>query len=91
MSFITSIGTANPVNKFNESTIAEFMMRAMQMDDANARKLRALFRMTGIETRYSVISDYGKSEGFDFYSNAQDFEPFPSTANRLLLYRKHAL
>jgi len=55
MSFITAIGTANPENKFSQSTIADFMVRAMQMDEQGARKLRALFRMTGIETRHSVI------------------------------------
>ena len=91
MSFITSIGTATPANKFDQSTIADFMVRAMQMDHNDARKLRALFRLTGIETRCSVIDDYGKESGFDFYSNSVDMEPFPSTANRLGLYRKHAL
>jgi prepilin-type processing-associated H-X9-DG protein len=91
MSFITAIGTANPENKFSQSTIADFMVRAMQMDDHDARKLRAIFRMTGIETRHSVISDYGKTDGFDFFSNSHDFEPFPSTGTRLLLYRQYAL
>jgi hypothetical protein len=27
MSYITAIGTANPENKFNQSTIADFMVR----------------------------------------------------------------
>lgn len=91
MSFITAIGTANPENKFSQTTIADFMVRAMQMDDQDARKLRALFRMTGIETRHSVIADYGKVDGYDFYSNSQNFEPVPSTGTRLLLYRQQAL
>lgn len=91
MSFITAIGTSNPENKFSQSAIADFMVRAMQLDDDHTRKLRALFRMTGIETRYSVITDYGKTDGFDFYSNNHDFEPFPSTGRRLSLYREHAL
>ena len=91
MSFITAIGTANPENKFSQSTIADFMVRSMQMDVDDARKLRALFRMTGIETRHSVISDYGKMDGYDFYSNSHNFEPAPSTGTRLLLYRQHAL
>jgi prepilin-type processing-associated H-X9-DG protein len=91
MSFITAIGTANPVHKFSQSTIADFMVRAMQMDNHEARKLRALFRMTGIETRHSVIADYGKADGYDFYVNSQNFEPVPSTGARLLLYRQQAL
>lgn len=91
MSFITAIGTANPENKFNQSTIADFMVKAMQLRGNDARRLQALFRMTGIETRYSVIADYGRQNEFDFFSNSHDFEPFPSTASRLLLYRHHAL
>lgn len=91
MSYITAIGTANPEHKFNQSTIADFMVRAMNLNDDDTRKLRALFRMTGIETRYSVIADYGKQEGYDFYSNSLDFEPIPSTSARLLFYRQHAL
>ena len=66
MSYITAIGTANPENKFSQSTIADFMVRAMQMNDHDSRKLRTVFRSTGIETRHSVIDDYGKKDGFDF-------------------------
>ena len=88
MSYITAIGTANPSNKVSQSAIAEFMVRAMQLDESEARKLKALYRITGIESRYSVLSDYGKEQGFDFYSNAEGMEPFPSTKRRLELFRK---
>lgn len=71
--------------------IADFMVRAMQLNEEDARKLRSLYRVTGIETRYSVLSDYGKKEGFDFYSNTETLEPFPSTKQRLEVYRKHSL
>ncbi len=91
MSFITSLGTAHPQNKFSQDAIAEFMIRAMQMNNDEARRLHTLFRKTGIATRYSVIADYGKENDYDFYSNNNDFEPFPSTAKRLQLYREHAL
>lgn len=91
MSFITSIGVANPEHKLSQSVIADFMVRAMQLDDNDARKLRSLYRLTGIETRHSVLSDYGKKEGFDFYSNTETLEPFPSTKQRLEVYRQHSL
>jgi prepilin-type processing-associated H-X9-DG protein len=91
MSYITAIGTANPKNKFSQSTIADFMVRAMQMNDHDSRKLRTVFRSTGIETRHSVISDYGKPDSYEFYSNSLNFEPVPSTSTRLLLYRQQAL
>ena len=91
MSYITAIGTATPPNKFSQATIAEFMLQAMQLQGDDQKKLRMLFRATGIESRYSVLNDYGKREGFEFYSNAKDFEPFPTTKKRIHLFQQHAL
>jgi alpha-pyrone synthase len=91
MSFITSIGTATPPNRFSQSAIADFMVKAMQLDEAEARKLRALYRATGIESRYSVLSDYGRSGDYEFYANTGDLNPMPSTKRRLEFFRKHAV
>ena len=91
MSYITAIGTANPKNKVSQTLIAEFMVQAMRLKETDARKLKALFRMTSIETRYSVLEDYGKKAAFDFYSNNEGMEPFPSTKKRLALFREHSL
>ncbi len=91
MSFITSIGTANPANKVSQPALADFMVRAMQLNDEQARKLRAIFRVSGIDTRYSVIDDYSKKDGFSFYSNRVDMEPFPSTQLRLELFREKSV
>ena len=91
MSFITSIGTATPPHVLSQATIAEFMVRAMDLSGDDARKLRVLFRAGGIETRHSVLEDYGKTDHFSFYENSVGMEPFPSTRRRLELYRKHAL
>jgi prepilin-type processing-associated H-X9-DG protein len=91
MSFITSIGTANPPNKFNQSQLAEFMVQAMQLNGQDARKLKTIFRASGIETRHSVIDDYGKKDEFKFYNNNLNLEPLPSTKARLELFRKESL
>jgi alpha-pyrone synthase len=91
MSYITAIGTATPPHRFSQSVIADFMVRAMKLDDQEAKKLRALYRATGIEWRYSVLSDYGKSADYEFYSNSADLTPMPSTKKRLELFRKHAV
>jgi len=91
MSSITSIGTANPSHKFHQSTIAEFMTRAMQLSGDQEKKLHALYRATGIAYRYSVFEDYGKKENFNFYPNAEDREPFPSTKRRMEIFQAHAL
>lgn len=89
--YITSIGTAVPAHCIAQSTIAEFMIRASQLTSAEARKLRALYRSTKIEKRYSVIKDYAQIENFDFYANSDDLEPFPTVSQRMKAYRTHAL
>lgn len=91
MSYITSIGTATPPHKFNQGEIATFMINAMQLSEQEARKLKALYRATGIETRYSVVEDYGKKNDFRFFSNVETLEPFPSTQQRMELFQKHAV
>lgn len=91
MSYITSIGLANPPHRFKQSTIADFMIRAMQLGDEGATKLRALYRATGIDSRYSVLADYGKVDTFDFYPNNKELSPFPSTKERLSVFRRHAV
>jgi predicted naringenin-chalcone synthase len=91
MSYITSIGTANPLHKFQQSDIATFMARAMQLPADQERKLQALYRATGIVSRYSVLEDYGRSKDFDFYSNTENLEPFPSTRKRLEIFQQQAL
>jgi predicted naringenin-chalcone synthase len=91
MSNITAIGTANPPHRFRQSQLADFMVHAMQLDEADSRKLRAVFRASGIDYRYSALADYGLKKGYSFYANTPDFEPFPSTAKRLDFFRKNAL
>src|SRR4051812_26095905 len=92
MSYITSIGTANPPHCFSQQTIANFMVRTMKLDKEDSRKVQALYRATGIETRYSVLSDYGRESEFDFFPNGNGVvKPFPSTKQRIELFRKHAV
>lgn len=66
------------------------MTKAMQLYYEHDRKLKAIFRSTGISHRYSVLDDYGKERDFSFYPNTENFEPFPSTEMRMHEYQKHA-
>lgn len=91
MSYITSIGVSNPPHQFTQQSIASFMVKAMKLDSEEARKLHALYRATGIETRCSVLKDYGSVNGFEFFSNHDSLEPFPTTSQRLNFYRQHAV
>ena len=62
----------------------------MAPDDT--RKLRALYRVSGIEHRYSVLPDYGAAPGeYTFFPNTPGLEPFPSVGQRMAAYRREAL
>jgi prepilin-type processing-associated H-X9-DG protein len=91
MSFITAIGTATPSNRISQSAIAEFMLRSMKLTNGDSRKLKTIFKHSGIEYRHSVLEDYGKSGDFTFYSSAENFEPVPTTQERLRIFREQAI
>lgn len=90
MSYITAIGTANPAYRFSQSVIAEFMLSTMKLSGDDARKLKTIFRASGIDYRYSVLEDYGKKGDFSFFSKIADAEIFPSTEDRLRIFQQQA-
>ena len=91
-SYLGAIGTANPVHRIAQPEIASFMAQALAFGDSDARKLRALYRVSGIEHRYSVVPDYGRANGsYTFFPNTPDLEPFPSVGQRMAVYRREAL
>jgi predicted naringenin-chalcone synthase len=91
-SYLGAIGTANPVHRIAQPQIAEFMAGALGFGGADTRKLRALYRVSGIEHRYSVLPDYGRSNGdYTFFPNTPDLEPFPTVGQRMAVYRREAL
>jgi prepilin-type processing-associated H-X9-DG protein len=91
MSYITAIGVANPPHRFSQSRIADFMIKAMQLNHNESRLLQTIFKASGIDFRHSVLEDYGLETNFKFYSNSSDFEPFPTTEKRLSIFRENAL
>lgn len=90
MAFVSGIGVANPPHRVPQMQIADFMIRAMQLEGARERKLRAVFRASGIDYRYSVLKDYGSKNGLSFFPNTHDLEPFPTTSRRMDQFRCHA-
>ena len=93
VSTIQSIGSAVPENRIDQRRIADFMAQAHDFDAEEKKRLEMLYRASGISQRHSVIDDYASLEPEDwhFYPKSKDLRPFPSTADRSLLYRKHAL
>ena len=90
MSYLSPIATANPGKPIKQMQIAEFMQKAMQLNEADARKLRVIFKASGIEQRYSVLEDYGKTEGFHFYPENLSAK-HPDTKTRNEIFQQHAL
>ncbi|MET4105637.1 type III polyketide synthase [Hymenobacter sp. UYP22] len=91
-SYLCAIGTANPPHRIPQLQIADFMASALELDEAGTRKLRALYRVSGIGQRYTVLPDYGRPPGeFEFFPNTPGLEPFPGVGQRMSQYRQHAL
>jgi len=90
--YITAIGTANPANRYSQEDLAQFMCDHLSESPSDQKKIKVLYRATGIQHRYSVLDDYKKSLGtFTFYPNEKGLNPFPSTEKRMRLYREKAL
>ena len=91
-SYLGAIGTANPVHRIAQPQIAGFMARALAFGEDDTRRLRALYRVSGIEHRFSVLPDYGRAPGdYTFFPNTPTLEPFPSVGQRMAVYRREAL
>ena len=90
--YITAIGSANPKHKIAQKDIFQFMSEYMALKEYQKRELEILYRATGIQHRYSVLSDYTKALGhFTFYPNHEQLEPFPTVSARMNTYKKEAL
>ncbi|RNI30057.1 type III polyketide synthase [Rufibacter immobilis] len=91
-SYLCAIGTANPPYAIPQQKIADFMAQALLLDEQNTRKLKALYRVSGIDQRHTTLPDYGRQNGdYEFYPNTPGLEPFPTVGDRMREYRKEAL
>lgn len=85
MSTIISIGTAVPQYSANQSTILEFMKTAYN-DVTASRKLNILFHNSGIQSRYSVLPDFGNNHTDNGFFNVK--QPVPDVTQRLDLFKE---
>lgn len=91
MTAITAIGVANPAYKRSQLETAELIITGFNLNTVEKRLLKSIYKTTGIEQRYSVLSDYCKSAGqFEFFPNDPE-APFPSTSARMKIYKENAL
>jgi len=91
LSKIISIGTSVPAHCHQQMDILKFMQIVYATTEAEKRKLRYLYQQSGIQQRYSVISDYNKPlEEWKFYPQSENLEPFPNLEQRMGIFNKQA-
>jgi predicted naringenin-chalcone synthase len=91
LSKIVSIATGVPSYKHNQSDICTFANNIYCDNETDSRKLKFLYRHSGIDTRYSVLPDYSVfSSEREFYEKNEDLEPFPDLEKRMKWYAANA-
>jgi predicted naringenin-chalcone synthase len=91
LSKIISIATGVPAYKHQQQDIFEFADTIYSSNETDSRKLKFLYRHSGIDTRYSVLPDYSTTaEDRQFYSKSKDLEPFPCLEKRMQWFADNA-
>ncbi len=86
MADIISIATEVPDHCHKQSDILAFMQDIYQLDTADKRKLKFLYDHSGIDTRYSVIADYGLPPDERKFIPKETGVAFPSLEKRMEVY-----
>lgn len=87
MPYITSIATQEAPYQHRQERIGVFMQEALA-DEVAQRKLRLLFKASGISNRYSVLPDFSEKSYVDSFFLEQKNPS--STAKRMKLYEHEA-
>ncbi len=91
MSKIISIATGVPPYQHHQNEIFKFADTIYSKDETDSRKLKFLYRQSGIDTRYSVLPDYSAAaDDRQFYSKCKNLEPFPDLEKRMEWYADNA-
>jgi predicted naringenin-chalcone synthase len=91
LSKIVSIGTAVPEFRHEQQKIFEFMSRVYAINEIEKRKLKFLYKHSGIQARYSVLADYSlPATEWNFFIPTENLEPFPSIEKRMKSFHQHA-
>ncbi len=92
LSKITSIATANPPHGHTQDALFAFADKVYSRDEIESRKLKFVYRQSGIDTRYSVLEDFGlPATERTFFSTSEDLEPFPSLEQRMACFNETSL
>ncbi|WP_158828870.1 type III polyketide synthase [Mucilaginibacter lacusdianchii] len=91
-SCISAIGIANPQNKVTQQDAYQFMVDAFGLNPDHAARLKSIYDNSGIDSRYSVVSDFGSDRAdYTFFEPTVDLEPFVTTEKRMKVYQENAI
>jgi alkylresorcinol/alkylpyrone synthase len=91
LSKIVSIATGVPQFQHKQDDIFSFADAIYSSNAEESRKLKFLYRHSGITTRYSVLADYSLPAAERvFYAKTKDMEPFPCLEKRMQWYAECA-
>ena len=91
LSYISAIETAVPAYQYHQNELAAFFQNTAE-DITIKRKMNMVAHKSGIQTRYSVLSDFGKQPiDFTFFEKNWDLSPPVSLTKRMEIYKTNAL
>ncbi len=91
MADIISIARALPDHCHRQSAIFHFMQNNYGLSADETRKLKFLYDHSGIETRYSVVKDYGADASERSFIPSEKEADFPNLEQRMEVFEKEAL
>lgn len=91
MSKIISIATSIPAYQHKQEELFSFAEKVYSLDETEARKLKFLYKHSGINARYSVIPDFSlPREKRIFFPDTDNLEPFPGIEQRMAWFNQNA-
>ena len=89
MSYINSIGIANPDQRTKQMDIYQYMVDSIPFNEKEKKVLRYLYKKSGIKHRHSVLSDFNlANNNGKFYNSNNEYNP--SIEQRLAVYDNNA-
>lgn len=91
MSKIISIATALPKYKYAQADLFYFADKVHCNNEMETRKLRFLYKHSGINNRFSVLPDFMQDKNErTFFGKEDDLEPMPGVGKRMEYYQENA-
>jgi len=91
LSYLSAIEIAVPAYQYHQNELAAFFQNTAE-DVTIKRKMNMVAHKSGIQTRYSVLSDFGKQPiDFTFFEKNWDLSPPVSLTKRMEIYKTNAL